>query len=113
MDYKAASTKLETLSRDQLKRAAKILKLKGYGNKNKTELISAIMEARKEFTKSQYDAEAAILAVREALGLSTHGKVKSRTQGIRRSAKDEAKSPKELASEAMDAMRKALAMTER
>ena len=32
MDYNARATKLETLSRDELKRADKILKLKGYGN---------------------------------------------------------------------------------
>ena len=107
MDYKARATKLETLSRDELKRAAKVLKLKGYGNKNKTELISSIMEAGKEVSASEYDAESAILKVREALGLSTHGRIKSRTQGLRKSKKDDAKSPKRLASEAMAAMREA------
>ena len=61
MDYKARATKLETLSRDELKRAAKVLKLKGYGNKNKTELISSIMEAGKEVSAAEYDAESAHL----------------------------------------------------
>ena len=113
MDYKARATKLETLSREQLKRAAKDLKLKGYGNKNKTELISAIMEAGKEVSKAQYDAESAILKVREALGLSTSGNIKSRTQGLRKSKKEDAKSPKQIASEAMSAMREALAIKDK
>ena len=69
MDYKARATKLETLSREDLKRAAKVLKIKGYGNKNKTELIALVMEAGKNIRKAEYDAEAAILKVREALGL--------------------------------------------
>ena len=90
MDYNARATKLETLSREDLKRAAKILKLKGYGNKNKTELISAIMEAGKNIRKAEYDAEAAILKVREALGLSTSGNLKSRTAGLRKSKVDDA-----------------------
>jgi len=113
MDYKARATKLETLSREELKRAAKVLKLKGYGNKNKTELISAIMEAGKEVSKSQYDAESAILKVREALGLSTSGNIKSRTQGLRKSKKEDAKTPKQIASEAMSAMREALAIKDK
>tara|TARA_R110002020_G_scaffold296463_2_gene512054 strand:+ start:1550 stop:2047 length:498 start_codon:yes stop_codon:yes gene_type:complete len=113
MDYKARATKLETLSREDLKRAAKVLKLKGYGNKNKTELISAIMEAGKEVSKAQYDAESAILKVREALGLSTSGNIKSRTQGLRKSKKEDAKTPKQIASEAMSAMREALAIKDK
>ncbi len=113
MDYNARATKLETLSRDELKRAAKILKLKGYGNKNKTELIADIMEAGKSIRKSEYDAEAAILKVREALGLSTSGNIKSRTQGLRKSKKEDAKTPKQIASEAMTAMRQALAIKDK
>ena len=108
MDYNSRATKLETLSREELKRAAKILKLKGYGNKNKTELISAIMEAGKSIRKAEYDAEAAILKVREALGLSTSGNLKSRTAGLRKSKIEDAKSAKQIASEAMSAMREAL-----
>ena len=108
MDYNSRATKLETLSREDLKRAAKILKLKGYGNKNKTELISAIMEAGKSIRKAEYDAEAAILKVREALGLSTSGNIKSRTAGLRKSKIDDAKTPKQIASEAMASMRQAL-----
>lgn len=113
MDYKARATKLETLSREDLKRAAKVLKLKGYGNKNKTELIALIMEAGKEVSKAQYDAESAILKVREALGLSTSGNIKSRTQGLRKSKKEDAKTPKQIASEAMSAMREALAIKDK
>ncbi len=84
MDYNSRATKLETLSREDLKRAAKILKLKGYGNMNKTQLISVIMEAGKSIRKAEYDAESAILKVREALGLSTSGNLKSRTAGLRK-----------------------------
>tara|TARA_Y100000004_G_scaffold150852_1_gene173301 strand:- start:261 stop:758 length:498 start_codon:yes stop_codon:yes gene_type:complete len=113
MDYKAKATKLETLSREDLKRAAKILKLKGYGNKNKTQLISAIVEASTRLSKAEYDAEGAILKVREALGLSTSGNIKSRTQGLRKSKKEDAKTPKQIASEAMEAMRKALAIKDK
>ena len=108
MDYNSRATKLETLSREDLKRAAKILKLKGYGNKNKTELISAIMEAGKSIRKAEYDAESAILKVREALGLSTSGNLKSRTAGLRKSKIEDAKSAKQIASEAMASMRQAL-----
>ena len=61
MDYNSRATKLETLSREELKRAAKILKLKGYGNKNKTELISAIM---------------AMVAMRQALRIKDKPKLK-------------------------------------
>ena len=110
MDYKARATKLETLSREQLKRAAKVLKLKGYSNKNKVELIAAIMEAGKKIRLAEYDAESAILKVREALGLSTSGNIKSRTQGLRKSKKEDAKTPKQIASEALTAMREALAI---
>jgi len=113
MDYNSRATKLETLSREDLKRAAKILKLKGFGNKNKTELISAIMEAGKKISSAEYNAEAAILKVREAMGLSTSGNLKSRTAGLRKSKIDDKKSPKELAAEAMRAVAAALSATNR
>jgi len=107
MDYNARATKLETLSRNDLKRAAKVLKIKGFGNKNKTELIVDIMEAGKKVSDAQYDAEEAILQIREALGLSTSGNIKSRIKGIRKSKKDDEKSPKQLAKEALALMREA------
>ncbi len=107
MDYNARATKLETLSRNDLKRAAKVLKIKGFGNKNKTELIADIMEAGKKVSDPQYDAEEAILQIREALGLSTSGNIKSRTKGLRKSKKDDEKSPKQLAREALALMREA------
>jgi len=107
MDYNARATKLETLSRNDLKRAEKVLKIKGFGNKNKTELIADIMEAGKKVSDAQYDAEEAILQIREALGLSTSGNIKSRIKGIRKSKKDDEKSPKQLAKEALALMREA------
>ena len=108
MDYNARATKLETLSREDLKRAAKVLKIKGYGNKNKTELIALVMEAGKNIRKAEYDAESAILKVREALGLSTSGNLKSRTAGLRKSKVEDAKSPKQIAAEAMASIREAM-----
>ena len=108
MDYNSRATKLETLSREDLKRAAKVLKLKGFGNKNKTELISAIMEAGKNIRKAEYDAESAILKVREALGLSTSGNLKSRTAGLRKSKIEDNKTPKQIAKEAMASIRQAM-----
>ena len=105
--------KLMKLSREDLKRAAKILKLKGYGNKNKRELAISIMDAGEKVSFAEYDAEGAILNVREALGLSTSGNLKSRTAGLRKSKIDDAKSPKELAAEAMRAVAAALSATNR
>ena len=58
----------------------------------------------------EYEAEKAIKVMREALGLSTHGNIKNRTQGIRKSKKDDAKSPKALADEALALVKEALAM---
>ena len=113
MDYNARATQLQALSRLDLKRAAKILKLKGYGNKNKTELIALIMEAEKQISKHQYDAEDAILKVREALGLSISGNIKSRTQGLRKNYKDSTKTAKELAADAMKSMREAMAVRDK
>ena len=108
MDAEARAKKLETLSRNDLLRAAKILKLKGFSNKNKKELISLIMDAGKNIRKAEFDAEAAILKVREALGLSTSGNLKSRTAGLRKSKVDDAKTPKQIAAEAMASIRQAM-----
>ena len=113
MDYNARATKLEALSRNDLLRAAKILKLKGFSNKNKKELTALIMDAGKNIRKAEYDAEAAILKVREALGLSTSGNLKSRTAGLRKSKVDDAKSPKQIAAEAMASIREAMRIKEK
>ena len=110
MDYNSRATKLETLSREDLKRAAKILKLKGFSNKNKKELTALIMEAGKDIRKAEYDAESAILKVREALGLSTSGNLKSRTAGLRKSKVDDAKTAKQIATEAMASIREAMSI---
>ncbi len=113
MDFKSNAVKLQTLSREQLKRGAKVLKLKGYTNKNKTELIAMIQEAIPEIKKSQYEAESAILTIREALGLSTSGNLKNRTAGLPRDKKRGKQSPKQIATEAMEAVREALAIKDK
>ena len=108
MDYNSRATKLETLSRNDLLRAAKILKIKGFSNKNKTQLIALVMDAGKDIRKAEFDAEAAILKVREALGLSTSGNLKSRTAGLRKSKIEDNKTPKQIAKEAMASIRQAM-----
>ena len=70
MDYNSRATKLETLSREDLKRAAKILKLKGFSN----------------------------------------GNLKSRTAGLRKSKVDDAKTAKQIATEAMASIREAMSI---
>ena len=55
MDYNSRATKLETLSREDLKRAAKILKLKGYGNvSNKFYSFSLIINLKIMITHLLY-----------------------------------------------------------
>tara|TARA_R110002020_G_scaffold100898_2_gene238236 strand:+ start:11264 stop:11698 length:435 start_codon:yes stop_codon:yes gene_type:complete len=108
MDFKADAVKLQTLSREQLKRAAKVLKLKGYSNKNKSELISMISENKSKMSDAEYDANQTILRIREVLGLSTSGNVKSATQGIRKSKKEADKPAKQQADEALKMVKDAL-----
>jgi len=109
----AKLAKLMKLSREDLKRSAKILKLKGYGNKSKRELAISIMDAGEKVRLAEYNAEGVILTIREALGLSTSGNLKSRTAGLRKSKIDDAKSPKVLAQEALVAVRAAMAASNR
>mgnify|MGYP003677624587 CR=1 FL=1 len=108
MDFKADAVKLQTLSREQLKRAAKVLKLKGYSNKNKSELISMISENKNKVSEAVYDANETILKIREALKLSTSGNVKSATQGLRKSKKEADKPAKQQADEALKMVKDAL-----
>jgi uncharacterized protein YdaL len=108
MDFKADAVKLQTLSREQLKRAAKVLKLKGYSNKNKSELISMISENKSKVSEAVYNANEAILKIREALKLSTSGNVKSATQGLRKSKKEADKPAKQQADEALKMVKDAL-----
>tara|TARA_R110002124_G_scaffold65230_2_gene178577 strand:- start:162 stop:692 length:531 start_codon:yes stop_codon:yes gene_type:complete len=108
MDFKSNAVKLQTLSREELKRGAKVLKLKGYTNKNKSELIAMIIEAVPQIKSSEYEAESAILTIREALGLSTSGNLKNRTAGLPRDTKRGKQSPKQIATEAMASVREAM-----
>ena len=100
--------KLGTLGREELKRAAKVLKLKGYTNKNKTQLVDMIAAELPKVRKAQYDAESAILTIREALKLSTSGNIKDRLKGVRKSKKESAKSGSQQAAEALREVRKAM-----
>ena len=96
------------LSREELKRAAKVMRLKGYGNANKEGLVDLIMRQAEKISKAEYDAEGAILLIRETMGLSTSGNLKSRTAGLRKSKAEDAKSAKQIAQEAMVSVRAAL-----
>jgi hypothetical protein len=89
---------LMKLSRAEMLRAGKVLKIKNMGNKNKTQMVTMIMEAIPKMSQSEYDANSTILMIRELLGLST------RTQKIRKSSKP----AKQQADEAMADMKKAM-----
>ncbi len=105
------SDELGALSRKQMVDALKVIKYKKpYRNKNKDELIAIMEQELKSGGFKEYEAEKAIKVMREALGLSTHGNIKNRTQGIRKSKRDDAKSPKALADEALSLVKEALAM---
>ena len=84
---KKEKEELMKMSREDLKRGAKILKLKGFGNKNKAQLVDMIMENKGKLSEGQFMAEDAILKIREALGLSTSGNIKKATKGLRNTPK--------------------------
>ncbi len=106
---KKAKEALMKMSREDLKRGAKILKLKGFGNKNKTQLVDMIMENKGKLSEGQFMAEDAILKIREALSLSTSGNIKKATKGLRNTPKSgrNQKSAQRLAEEALMDVRKA------
>ena len=99
---------LQDLTREQLKRAAKVLKLKGFSNKNKNQLIAMVLKNRNKLSDAEYRANEAILVVRESLGLSTSGNLKNPTKGIRISKKEAAKPAKQQADEALKMVKAAL-----
>ena len=80
---------LMKLSRAELLRAGKVLKLKNIGNKNKEQISYMIMEAIPKMSQAEYEANSTILMIREILGLST------RTQKIRKSNKPAGQQAKE------------------
>jgi len=100
---------LMKLSREDLKRAAKIMKIKGFGNKNKSQLVDMIIANKDVLSRGQLEANEAILMVREALGLSTSGNIKKETKGLRNTPKTgrNQKSAQRLATEAIADMKKA------
>lgn len=100
--------KLAKLSREELKKAAKVMKLKGFGNKNKKDLVEMLAAEIPKMRSAQYNAESAILAVRKALKMSTSGNIKDRTKGIRKSKKEAAKPASQQAAEAMRDVQKAM-----
>ena len=101
---------LMKLSREDLKRAAKIMKLKGFGNKNKSQLVDMIIDNKDKLSRGQLEANEAIIMVREALGLSTSGNIKKETKGLRNTPKSgrNEKSAQRLANEAIADIRKAM-----
>ncbi len=107
---KKAKEALMKMSREDLKRGAKILKLKGYANKNKSAIIDMILQNKGKLSEGQFMAEDAILKIREAMGLSTSGKIKKKTKGLRNTPKSgkNQKSAQRLAEEALTDVRKAM-----
>lgn len=101
---------LMKLSREDLKRAAKIMKLKGFGNKNKSQLVDMIIDNKDKLSRGELEANEAIIMVREALGLSTSGNIKKETKGLRNTPKSgrNEKSAQRLANEAIADIRKAM-----
>ena len=83
----SSKEKMMKLSREELKRAAKVMRLKGYGNANKEGLVDLIMRQAAIISKAEYDAEGA---------------------GLRKSKAEDAKSAKQIAQEAMVSVRAAL-----
>ena len=109
MSSNSRATDLQTLSRTELQEILRVIRFKGaIAAKNKTELIASIMEADDKGLMKNYEAQSAIKKMREVLNLSTHRNIKSATQGLRKNKRDEAKDPKQLASEALDLVKKAL-----
>ncbi len=107
---KKAKEALMKMSREDLKRGAKILKLKGYANKNKSAIIDMILQNKGKLSEGQFMAEDAILKIREAMGLSTSGNIKKKTKGLRNTPKSgkNQKSAQRLAEEALTDVRKAM-----
>tara|TARA_R110002072_G_scaffold295475_1_gene466464 strand:- start:132 stop:656 length:525 start_codon:yes stop_codon:yes gene_type:complete len=103
----------ETMSRPELLKVLQIGGETGFGNKNKTQMINRIIKMNEDGNLKYIEAKAVVREIRQALGLSVSGNIKSATQGIRKNKKDESKSAKELASDAMKAVRDALAAAER
>jgi len=104
---------LKKAKKADLIKSLRAVGITGVSGLNKTKLINKTMDAMEEGKFDNYDADKVILEIREALGLSTHGNVKNRTQGLRKSKVDDAKSAKQLASESLALVKEALAMTNR
>jgi len=104
------SDKLEGLTRKQLIESLRTINYegKGLGTKTKDQLIAIVETQEKKGAFKNYEANEAVRMVRKALGLSTHGNVKSRTQGLKPNKSDAGKSGKELAEEALLSVRKAM-----
>lgn len=108
MSANSRATDLSILKRTELQDVLKAIKYKGsIANKNKTQLIAIIMDEEDKGNMKQFEAHDAIMKMRQALGLSTHRNVKSRTQGLRKSKAEDAKSAKQQASEALALIKQA------
>ena len=108
MNANSRATDLSILKKTELQDVLRAIKYKGnIANKNKTQLIAIIMDEEDKGNMKQFHAHDAILKMRQALGLSTHRNVKSRTQGLRKSKAEDAKSAKQQASEALALVKQA------
>lgn len=113
IDREKVAGDLKKSKKADLIKSLRAVGITGVSGLNKTKLINKTMDAMEDGKFDNYDADKVILEIREALGLSTHGNVKSRTQGLRKSKVDDAKSAKQLASESLALVKEALAMTNR
>jgi hypothetical protein len=113
IDREKVAGNLKKAKKADLIKSLRAVGITGVSGLNKTKLINKTMDAMEEGKFDNYDADKVILEIREALGLSTHGNVKNRTQGLRKSKVDDAKSAKQLASESLALVKEALAMTNR
>jgi len=113
-DREKAEKDLMKLPKKTLIDGLKVVKFKGISAKlNKKELVKRMLDGMEEGYFKHYEEEKTIKLIREALGLSTHGNIKDRTQGLRKSKIDDSKTPKQLASESLALVKQALAMTDR
>ncbi len=104
---------LMKIKRAELIRGLKVVGVSGVNNLKKSDLVNKMMDEMEKGKFKQYEADKTILVIREALGLSTHGNLKSRTAGIRKSKKDDAKSASQLANESLSLMKDAMRMEKR
>ena len=96
---------LKKMTKKQLSDILRLVKVSGFSVKTKPQLVVMVMDADKAGKLKYIEEEKVIREIRTALGLTNDPRA-SRTKGIRKSFKDDAKSPTQLADEALSMMRR-------